>query len=417
MSYYDQASLSAFYAVPGFPLAAVAAVRTSDQPGSGTANIGFASYAVSDGASGSHGFSWSFYGSNRRMAGAATTIGLELSMGNLAPTVELNPYLTGNTGSTIGLWMSSGSEAYEAGLTVYPGSSAITVVSNGSTWDKGLVFGVNALTPAPTTGIMKAIQLPAKGEIQWKYDAVATTRSLFIRSDATGPALGIVADNAALNVKNAAETLNLFQVTTAGDAIANGKATGSGLRVSGTATSAADLVHGLDLYNNAVGLTGYGNAVNMNVPTGGNFQFLINGAAIGFIDATGMNYLAIGAAGPAAGTFTAVNISAAGGGVHLGTALGSGPTDVTKHLDMYVGAGYGLGVTAGQLNHVVPTSAIHAFYVAAANRLQISATGLGFNGTAAVAKPTVTGGKGANAALASLLTALAAYGLVTDSST
>lgn len=41
----------------------------------------------------------------------------------------------------------------------------------------------------------------------------------------------------------------------------------------------------------------------------------------------------------------------------------------------------------------------------------------GFNGHAPIAKPTVTGAKGGNAALASLLTALANYGLVTDSST
>lgn len=41
----------------------------------------------------------------------------------------------------------------------------------------------------------------------------------------------------------------------------------------------------------------------------------------------------------------------------------------------------------------------------------------GFNNTAPIAKPTVTGSRAANAALASLLTALANYGLVTDSST
>lgn len=41
----------------------------------------------------------------------------------------------------------------------------------------------------------------------------------------------------------------------------------------------------------------------------------------------------------------------------------------------------------------------------------------GFNNTAPIAKPTVTGSKGANAALASVLTALANYGLITDSST
>ena len=42
---------------------------------------------------------------------------------------------------------------------------------------------------------------------------------------------------------------------------------------------------------------------------------------------------------------------------------------------------------------------------------------VGFNNTAPIAKPTVSGAKGSNAALASLLAALAAYGLVTDSST
>jgi len=49
---------------------------------------------------------------------------------------------------------------------------------------------------------------------------------------------------------------------------------------------------------------------------------------------------------------------------------------------------------------------------------QIGKTGgsIGFNGTSAIAKPTVTGSRGANAALASLLTALANYGLVADSS-
>jgi hypothetical protein len=42
---------------------------------------------------------------------------------------------------------------------------------------------------------------------------------------------------------------------------------------------------------------------------------------------------------------------------------------------------------------------------------------LGFYGATAVAKPTVTGSRGGNAALASLLTALASLGLITDSTT
>jgi hypothetical protein len=42
---------------------------------------------------------------------------------------------------------------------------------------------------------------------------------------------------------------------------------------------------------------------------------------------------------------------------------------------------------------------------------------VGFYGTAPIAKPTVTGSKGGNAALASLMSALASLGLVTDSTT
>lgn len=51
------------------------------------------------------------------------------------------------------------------------------------------------------------------------------------------------------------------------------------------------------------------------------------------------------------------------------------------------------------------------------NKVQWSAGGLGFFGTAPIVKPAVTGSRGGNAALASLLTQLAALGLITDSTT
>jgi hypothetical protein len=46
-----------------------------------------------------------------------------------------------------------------------------------------------------------------------------------------------------------------------------------------------------------------------------------------------------------------------------------------------------------------------------------SAVQLGFYGATPVSKPTITGAKGGNAALTSLLTALANEGLITDSTT
>lgn len=50
-------------------------------------------------------------------------------------------------------------------------------------------------------------------------------------------------------------------------------------------------------------------------------------------------------------------------------------------------------------------------------RIQANGTGLGFFNATPIAKPTVTGAKGGNAALASLLTQLVSLGLITDSST
>lgn len=51
------------------------------------------------------------------------------------------------------------------------------------------------------------------------------------------------------------------------------------------------------------------------------------------------------------------------------------------------------------------------------NRVEWNGTGLGFFNSAPIAKPAATGSRGGNAALASLLTALANLGLVTDSTT
>jgi len=52
-----------------------------------------------------------------------------------------------------------------------------------------------------------------------------------------------------------------------------------------------------------------------------------------------------------------------------------------------------------------------------ASLIEWNATGLGFFGSAPIAKPTVTGAKAGNAALTSLCTQLAALGLITDSTT
>ena len=61
---------------------------------------------------------------------------------------------------------------------------------------------------------------------------------------------------------------------------------------------------------------------------------------------------------------------------------------------------------------------LNANWTATATSLSLNPTGqhIGFNGSTPIAKPSVSGSRSGNAALASLLTALATYGLVTDGS-
>ena len=143
------------------------------------------------------------------------------------------------------------------------------------------------------------------------------------------------------------------------------------------------------------------------------------------------------------------------GGINFGSNLDSGPGSAAQHIWLY-GSQYGVGVTGNRLNlisgnsvcFVFSTGAVDYFTVTNAGLLTLGTTSqnrltatpgaastnaivlgqsgtggiqvngnMGFNSTAPIAKPTVSGAKGGNAALASLLTALASYGLVTDTTT
>lgn len=69
----------------------------------------------------------------------------------------------------------------------------------------------------------------------------------------------------------------------------------------------------------------------------------------------------------------------------------------------------GLTFTAGKIFHIGAATKTSQF--------RMSETGIGFFSTAPIAKPTVTGAKGGNAALESLVTQLANLGLITNSTT
>jgi hypothetical protein len=111
-----------------------------------------------------------------------------------------------------------------------------------------------------------------------------------------------------------------------------------------------------------------------------------------------------------------LDLSAAGGtaymhwtlnqGVAIGPNIAASATDLSKHIDMY-GGSYGLCVTGGFLNYVVGAGNTHSFYVGSASRMSIMSTGMGFNGTAPINKPT-----GVAVTIAAVHAALVSYGLI-----
>lgn len=137
---------------------------------------------------------------------------------------------------------------------------------------------------------------------------------------------------------------------------------------------------------------------------------------------------AIGTTTPAAGTFTALTTDGTAN-VNLGTdATNSGVNVRGSNSGSGGGAFVSLRNNGVAVLNIGNKSAINGGaydatpYILGNATIEVGsavkfASTTGFNNTAPIAKPTVTGSRGGNVALASLLTALANYGLVTDSST
>lgn len=153
-------------------------------------------------------------------------------------------------------------------------------------------------------------------------------------------------------------------------------------------------------------------SVTVNVKTGGYFRVGVNGSETVKLDETGGE-----------GKFT---LGAARSGMHF---AGSGG-QISQHTfgSMYTNCPtHFVRAFNGTLHMTVGVSGTSSINLAAStsldlqyngtSRIKVDSTGTGFFAAAPVAKPTVTGSRGGNAALASLLTALANLGLITDSST
>lgn len=103
----------------------------------------------------------------------------------------------------------------------------------------------------------------------------------------------------------------------------------------------------------------------------------------------------------------------------LGAALGSGNVAIGFNAGLYETGSNAFYVNNQDRTNTAGDKAGSLLYgtfnATPANQTLTINAQVGFNCTPAIAKPTVTGSRGSNAALASLITALANYGLITDS--
>jgi hypothetical protein len=201
------------------------------------------------------------------------------------------------------------------------------------------------------------------------------------------------------------------------------------IEVQGTSTN------GLNVYLRGGGIFGiygssstlvasFANNGTLTVPNGTAAApgIRLSGAAHGFY-LYASTALAMSVAGALGTIFYAPNGSSQGGVVAYATpSAAEGGMNIATANDSYMQLGGWIGsLTVG--GRVKAYGGAHATAPATVELLSgtavkfaINATGIGFFATAPVAKPTVTGSRGSNAALASLLTALAGLGLLTDSS-
>ena len=148
---------------------------------------------------------WPFYGhAVQRYANTFTTV-METETFNLGPSILCNPYVTGQSGTTAGLWVGCGGESatfmhtfgsYDGAVAadVNPVSVAIAIINQESNiannrFSKGIVFGANAIAGTDgTTGKGTAIQLARGHEIAFTYAGDDLSRSGTIRSDSNDAA-------------------------------------------------------------------------------------------------------------------------------------------------------------------------------------------------------------------------------------
>ncbi|MET4683269.1 hypothetical protein [Brevundimonas faecalis] len=350
-------------------------------------NMGFGAVTLNEGAGASFGRAGYFEALHYAEGGASA--GIEVQGGNFT-TVRPTPSAYGVGKGYHGLYLAvQGGVGYVVGnantpipVPTQPSGTAIDVAGGEEglavqRWVTGLTFrngglyrGVDGLT-----GTAKAVSMAIGHELVWEVNA--TQRGATIRSDVTGgtaAATGLIFTDSVSTFVGSAE-VPVFRARHTPNGVnymvVQNATTGSGPLLSFIGSDAD--VHGV-----------------VQTKGAGILSFRTQGGA-----SEGLRV-----AGPT--TAAATNYISA-------TAVVSGGNPYLIAAGTDANAGIDIRAKGGGANRLISGDGT--------SKVAVNNTGLGFFATAPAAKPVVTGSRGGNAALASLLAGLAALGLITDSTT
>ena len=229
----------------------------------------------------------------------------------------------------------------------------------------------------------------------------STLASLAVTAGATvGTTLGVT------GATTLSSTLSAGASTLASVGVTGNATVGGTLGVTGATTVAAITASGAAAFDSTVTL---GNAIGDAITINGTTTWVGNSQRIMAPWST------------AASTATAFQTSSANSSTFIPVIPSGSGTDTWLYLwenstfassgALRIGKSSGLGAAVIQTLDGDPIQ----FFSGGARHIEIDSTGIGVFGAAPIAKPTVSGSRGGNAALASALTALANLGWITDS--
>lgn len=181
---------------PGGLIGVTGCSRASDNTGPNISTIGVAGFVINDDASQN---SWGLYSDIQHETGNAS-FGLEVAAKNKGANRTSTSYVRGTPG-VCGLWLAGGGDDAYGGAPTNPSNTAVYVVKNKHTWNKGIVFEHIALTGSDgTTGTAIAIEMAKGHTINWR--GPSNIQAALIRSDVstTGQDVGILFQNNTISI-------------------------------------------------------------------------------------------------------------------------------------------------------------------------------------------------------------------------